>query len=97
MKKYEVLIEGRNFVIEIDGKEQRAGFYTTRWVEAKDPKEAELKAVAIIKRDPKLKGMAKNSLKNPPMLYLDEIHEVKTFKGIKLPGAGYTFYCKKLK
>lgn len=89
MKKYKVLMEGRNFLLLMDGKEQRVGFYTTRWVEAANPEEAELKAAAAIKADPRLKSSVKNPKNDPPMLHLTEMSEVEA---IERPGAGFTFY-----
>jgi hypothetical protein len=38
-------LEGENFFIEFDGKEELLGFVTTRWVKADDQKQAELKAI----------------------------------------------------
>ena len=51
MSYFQVLLEGQNFFVDFEGKEELLGFVTTRWVKAKNPDEAELKAVELIKQD----------------------------------------------
>jgi hypothetical protein len=51
MAYYQVMLEGKDFPMEFDGKEEVLGFVTTRWVKASDEEQAELKAVALIKND----------------------------------------------
>ncbi len=88
--KFKVMLRGQNFLIMSDGQLQRLGFYTTRFVEAKDPKEAEMRAVQLVREDEKLKGCVKNERPNPPMLFLEEIEQVSRFPRNR--GKGYTFY-----
>ena len=95
MHYFQVMLEGENFFIEFDGKEELLGFVTTRWVKADDQKQAELKAVELVKNDHHLH----NLLRSPdgesplPMIYLSEICKVNWFTYIRRkPGAGYTFY-----
>lgn len=92
MKKYKVMINGQNFHIEVDGKIQKLGFYTTKWVEAQNPKDAELKAVDLVRQDDFFKVSVRNPHDNTPMIYLKELSEVENFDGVNLPGAGYAFY-----
>jgi hypothetical protein len=92
MKKYKVTLDGQNFEIEFDGKVQRLGFFTTRWVEAVDSKEAELKAVELVKNDELLAKSICNKKDNPPMIYLSELLEMDSFDNINVPGGGYSFY-----
>ena len=89
MKKYRVMLNGQHFYIEMDGKLEKVGFYTTRWVEAENPEEAELKAVALVRQDHSLNISVRNERDNPPMIYLDTMSEVDSFDG---PGGGYSFY-----
>ena len=70
----------------------KCGFYTTRWVESTDPENAELKAVDLIRNDPDLKGAVLNERSDPPMIYLEQIHEIDTFDDVNPPGTGYSFY-----
>ena len=75
-----------------DGKNTLMGFYTTRWVEASSPKEAEIVAIEMIKNDQELSEAIINEKDNPPMLYAEEILEIESFEGVNPPGTGYTFY-----
>ena len=92
MKKYMLMLKGRNFRIEIDGKLEKLGFYTTRWVEAQNPEDAELEALDLVRQDVSLKASVRNDRDDPPMIYLEELCEVERFEGINVPGAGYSFY-----
>ena len=92
MKKYQLFLNGRNFLINMEGKPQRHGFYTTRWVEAENPDDAELKAVENIKADSELKKCVLNDKDDPPMIYLEEIYELDSFNGVNPPGKGFSFY-----
>jgi len=86
------MLEGKNFLLNIEGATRKYGFYTTRYVEANDPEDAELKAVQLIRDDSQFSDTVKNEQSDPPMIYLDSLDEVTSFERVKLPGAGYTFY-----
>jgi len=95
MSYFQVLLQGDNFFVEFDGKEERLGFVTTRWVKANDEEQAELKAVELIKNDVHIQ----NLLRTPecelpsPMVYLSEMYKVNWFTYIwRKPGTGYSFY-----
>jgi hypothetical protein len=92
MNKYRILIEGKNFIINIEGKNNKLGFITTRWVEARTEAEAEKSAIELIRNDPQLKDTVLNKKDDQPMLYAEEIVEIKSFEGVNPPGAGYGFY-----
>lgn len=92
MKKYMVTLDGQNFEVEFDGKVQKLGFFTTRWIEAVDPKKAELKAVELVKTDESLVKAVRNKKDNPPMIYLSELSEIDSFDNVNVPGCGYSFY-----
>jgi len=95
MKYFQVMLEGRNFLIEVDGKEELLGYFTTRWVKASSPEDAELKAVDLIKRDDHLICMTKNmdGSEPTPMIYLSEMRHVNWFKYYRRkPGKGYSFF-----
>lgn len=64
MPRYRCLIRGDNFVTkDADTKISRdMGFFTTRWVWAKDHHEAETKALAKLKKDTFLKDSAKKGI-----------------------------------
>lgn len=92
MKNYRVVLEGKNFLLDLDGTVQKHGFFTTRYVQASDEEEAELNAVDLVRNDDQLLTAVKNEKTDPPMIYLDEIEELDSFEGIKVLGAGYSFY-----
>jgi hypothetical protein len=92
MKKYHVMLEGKNFLLNHEGKLQKHGFFTTRYVEANNPEEAELKAVDLIKTDSKLTESVKNDRADEPMIYLEELFEIESFEGENIPGTGYSFF-----
>ncbi len=92
MKKYQVKLEGKNFLLEQEGKIVKHSFFTTRYVEANNPKEAELSAVALIKNDTALTESVRNNHSLEPMIYLEGLSEIESFEDINVPGAGYSFY-----
>ncbi len=91
VKKYNVMLEGRNFLLDIDSSVKKYGFFTTRYVEAENPEQAEMIAVQLIREDQKLKTATKNE-GSKPMIYLYSITELESFEGVRLPGTGYTFF-----
>jgi hypothetical protein len=54
---FQVMLQGRNFLLDLEGQARRYGFYTTRFVEAEDEAEAERAAVALVRDDPELRGI----------------------------------------
>ena len=91
MKHYRVLLNGENFLINMEGKESYMGFYTTRFVSAISPEEAELNAVNSIKTDDRIKGIILNSTEHEqPMIYMDEIEEIQ--KNEKEDNYGFGWY-----
>ena len=91
-KKYKVLVRGENFLLNVDGKNQKLGFYTTRFVEAQKEEGAEEMAIAVVRDDPKLRSGVLNELSDPPVMFAEEIVELKSFDGLKIPRTGFVFY-----
>lgn len=93
MAYYQVMLEGKNFPLEMDGVGEIMGFVTTRWVNAANAEEAELKAVDLVKNDSSLIGAVRDREGFAPMIYLVELATVSwlTFRR-RQPGGGYTFY-----
>jgi len=92
MKKYRLFVCGENFVFKVDDEEQRLGFYTSVFIEAENAEEAELKAVDLLRNDPKLKDGVLNPKSDPPMMFVEEIEEVESFVGESLPRTGFAFF-----
>ena len=68
------------------------GFYTTVHVRARSIQEAELRAVNALRRDKSLHASLRNSRSDPPRMFVDEIAELASFKGCRVPRTGFAFY-----
>jgi len=90
MKKYKVVIEGNNFEILLDGKVGKHGFFTTRFVESKDSKEAETLAMNLIRDE--FESLVLNDRSDPPMMYVEENYEIDDFGDNLVPGSGFTWF-----
>ena len=74
-----MLVNGRNFAIDIDGQLGPHGFFTTRFVEAASVADAELAAVALIRNLEHIKPLLKNAPDSPPLIHVEEIEEIEDF------------------
>lgn len=92
MKKFRVFVRGENFLINLDDVEQKLGFYTTRYVEARNKEAAEHVVMDMLRDDPKLTNGVLNDKSDPPMMYAEEVEEIDSFAALPLPGAGFAFY-----
>lgn len=88
--KYQVLLRGENFEMNWENEIKNFGFFTTRFVNAETPEEAETKAVALVKNDQWLIGAMISNSSFTPMIYLESIHKAKWWK--RLGGKGYSFW-----
>ena len=78
MKHYRILINGENFFIKKDNVKTYMGFYTTRFVSADDPDQAELLAIKDIQTDENIISITLNTSEHEEaMMYMDEINEIK--------------------
>jgi hypothetical protein len=91
-KKYIVMLEGRNFILDYEGEPTRFGFSTTRHVEAADPEEAEQRAIQDVQRDDQLNASLLNDPSNPPRVTMTRAIEVESFESDRSPELGYIFY-----
>lgn len=85
------MLEGRGFLMDMEGSVKKYGFFTTRYVEAENPEQAELKAIQLIREDQSITMAVKNE-GSKPSIYLDSIAELESFEDVRLPGRGYTFF-----
>lgn len=92
MAIFRVLVNGRNFLLDFDGEARRVGFYATRTVEAATPDEAESAAVELLRRDALLREVTLNEQTDPPMMYVEEIIEVRNGKKDGDANTGFSFY-----
>lgn len=91
MPVFAVMLRGENFVISVDEKPTRLGFYTTRWVRARNPGEAELAAVALVKNDQTLVARVRRDAAVTPMMYAESVERRPWWQGFK-SGSGYVFW-----
>lgn len=91
MPVFAVMLRGENFVIDVDEKPTRLGFFTTRWVRARMPEDAELAAVALVKSDQTLIARVHREVEVTPMLYAESIERRPWWQGFR-SGSGYAFW-----
>ena len=90
MKKYKVLVEGANFLVQMETETKKYGFFTTRFVEAWDEDEAESKVVEMLRVE--LKMLVQNEKADSPLMFVEEVEEINSFDGINLPSDGFAWY-----
>lgn len=76
MPWFKCLIHGENFPGILIGEVREVGFYTTRFVEAPNPEQAEILALARIRDEPKLQKTKDLIPGERAKVYFDEIEEV---------------------
>ena len=94
MKTYHCNINGRNFLIELEGKTEKCGFYKWVCVKVDNEFDAELRAVEKVRDDASLNSSTRNPKENPPMLYLEEIYEGDEEEE-RANDTGFVFYPEK--
>ncbi len=62
--------------MDVSGVQCYMGFYLTRFVKAANLDEARSSAIAAVRMDTRLDGLALNDDDDPPLLFVDEIEEV---------------------
>lgn len=90
-KKFRVLIEGENLLIAMMGIE-KLGYFTTRYVEGVDVDEACEYALDSVRNELHSMGGLLNDLNDPPRVVISEVAQISSFKGIDVPGRGFTFF-----
>jgi hypothetical protein len=92
MPAYRVMINGQNFLVEMDGRVARYGFYTTRIVESPDPAAAEHAAVQMIRETQRLRDLVRNDPDDPPVMDVTSIVELETNDGVEDRQPGFVWY-----
>jgi hypothetical protein len=90
MKKYRVLVEGVNFLINIDDEIKKYGFYTSRLVHATDETEAELRVMDMLRIE--LKNTVLNEASDSPMMFAEEVEEVDMLYDDPASRTGFVWY-----
>jgi hypothetical protein len=90
VKKYKVMIEGANFLIELDDATTKHGFFTTRFVEAEDEEAAENQAIEITRME--LANRVKNDRDDSPVMFVEEMVEIGPFEEFPVPRPGFVWF-----
>ena len=95
MKKFAVSVVGKNFLIGNEASiPEKHGFWTTVFIEAADSNAAGKLALQTVESDRNLQASVANPEFDPPVLSVDEVAELDSFEGCRLPGTGFLFYPK---
>lgn len=90
MPVFRCFVRGNNFPGKLIGRKQPVGFYTTRFVDAASPEEAEMLVVELLRNDPDLVVAPKYRTKDAKV-YFENIDEVPAETERK-PNKGFTFF-----
>jgi hypothetical protein len=91
---YRCLVRGENFlkVSGETGAPERYGFFTTRFVVANSPKEAEMKALALMRRDTSFAPPPGCEKPKDAKVFFEEIEPVRRLLPPLFRGRGATWY-----
>ena len=92
MPKYKVEINGANFLIDVDGRTAKYGFFTIRFAEAPNVVEAENSAVQMIRHTQRLRDLVRNAPDDPPIMDVIAITEMQSLAGIENLEPGFAWY-----
>ncbi len=95
MSKYHLLMNGQNFLIDMDGKIAKHGFFQNFFLEAKSPEEAEDLAVQKIRENEDLKAITRNPKDDPPIIVLEEMSELESSDGVEAMESGKAWFQEK--
>jgi len=88
--KYGVMLRGENFEIKSKAGVENFGFFTTRFVKARTPEEAELAAIEMVRKDKSLLESLFSQSKLESKIYLEKMWPERWWK--RIGGGGYTFF-----
>lgn len=91
MPVFRCFIRGENFPGSLSRQGEPVGFYTTRWVDAESPVEAEMLALGLLREDPILNSVAAEDRSENAQIFFEKIEEVLSEPG-RVSGAGFTFF-----
>jgi hypothetical protein len=92
MSAYRVMINGQNFLVEMDGRLAKYGFFTARIVESPDPIAAEYAAVQMIRETQRLRDLVRNEPGDPPVMHVTSIVELESGDEIEDREPGFVWY-----
>jgi hypothetical protein len=91
---YRCLVRGENFLLKDadTGALERYGFYTTRFVVANSPREAEMKTLALMRRERTFQPPAGCEKPKDAKVFFEEIQPVRQLLPRLSRGKGATWY-----
>jgi hypothetical protein len=92
MAKYKVEINGANFLIDMNGRTAKHGFFTARFVQAADSAAAENTAVQITRETQRVRDLVQNAPGDPPVMDVTSVVELASFDGIENLEPGIVWY-----
>ena len=95
MKKYHLFMHGQNFLVDIDGRVAKHGFYQNFFIETPSPAEAEDLAVQKVRGNEDLRAITQNREDDPPVIVLEEMSELESFDGVEAMESGRAWYREK--
>jgi hypothetical protein len=92
MPAYRVMINGQNFLIEMDGRVAKHGFFTTRIAESPDPAAAEHAAVQMIRQTQRLGDLVRNDPDDLPVMDVTSIVDLESIEEYESRETGFVWY-----
>ena len=90
MPLFRCFIRGENFPGTLVGKREPIGFYTTRFVDAQSPEQAEMLAVDLLRNDEDLEVPPEHRTQDA-RVYFEKIEELPA-EADRSPNKGFTFF-----
>lgn len=90
MRKYKIVIEGRNLSVKINDIPTSVGFFATRIVKGADINSAQNIAIKLVEDE--LARISLNRQGNLPLLCVSEIHEIGVFEFMFKKPKGFTWF-----
>jgi len=88
-------MNGRNFLMHVEGKTKKHGFFQNIFVEAESSRQAKLLAIARLRHDKELNEATLNKEDNPPKIDVDTFWEIDIVHDERDVETGRTFYVEK--
>ena len=89
MPFYRCFIRGEHIPGEVIGSTGLYGFYTTRWVQALNRRRAELRAVEVVRRDPRMGVPEGVPQSDAARLYVEDIEQIPRLPRFRGGGASW--------
>ena len=88
-------MNGQNFLVDMDGKVAKHGFFQNFFLEAESPEQAENLAVQKMRENDDLKEITQNPKEDPPVIVLEQMSELESFDGVEDMESGKAWFQEK--